>query len=84
MHPSQSWDLEEAAEPFAKALQDELKDLDFVVDVAVALYHMDRIVLSVDLTRHPGTAELRRIPPYFHGFEVKVGKVGEERPAGSC
>src|SRR4051812_49123269 len=52
-HPSQSHRFAERAEPFVTLLREHLSSMGFHSQVCLGWYHMDRIVLSVDLEADP-------------------------------
>ena len=69
-HPSQSHEFQERVGPFLESLREHLANKGMSAKVSVGFYHMDRIVLSVDLEIDP---EERRgeLPWLYRGFEVK-------------
>ncbi len=75
-HPSQRHEFAGRAEPFVALLREHLASLGFRSVVCLAQYHLDRIVLSVDLGTDPGERQAE-LPWFFNGFEVKY-----QRPTG--
>jgi len=71
-HPSQSHDRFRMAEPMTTQLQSHLSNIGVKSNVCLGTYHMERIVLSVDLANEP-TALRGQLPWLFHGYEVKYG-----------
>ena len=69
-HPSQSHHFRDRAEPFARQLQEELARRGYAAEVEVTFYHLDRIVLSAELSRWPGEEEWSSWPWFFRGFQV--------------
>lgn len=72
LHPSQSHRFADRAEPFVSLLRDHLASVGFPAKVCLGMYHMDRIVLSVDLSEDPGERRVS-LPWVFRGFEIKYG-----------
>ncbi len=72
-HPSQSHALAEAAFAHAQALNEKLKNLQFVTKVSVGTYHGNRNVLDVFVNGIDSLdPRLLEIPDFFEGFEVLV------------
>src|SRR3954451_5995347 len=74
-HPSQSHRFRDRAEPVARQLQEELARRGYAAKVEIGYYHLDRIVLSAELSRWPSEEEWPTWPWFFHGFEVMYGLV---------
>jgi len=74
-HPSQSHRFRDRARPIARQLQEELARRGYAAEVEIGYYHLDRIVLSAELSRLPGEEEWPSWPWFFHGFQVMYGLV---------
>ena len=74
-HPSQSHRFRDRALPIAQQLQEELARRGYVTEVEIGFYHLDRIVLSAELSRWPNEEEWPSWPWFFRGFEVMYGLV---------
>ena len=71
-HPSQSHRFRDRALPIAQQLQEELAQRGYAAKVEIGYYHLDRIVLSAQLSRWPSEEEWPSWPWFFRGFEVKL------------
>ena len=72
-HASQSHRFAEHASDYAVSLKNRLSDLGYVNDVKIGYYHMDRIVLTIELKEEVEEAVWRRDLPWLYmGFETRV------------
>jgi hypothetical protein len=74
-HPSQSHRFRDRAALTAQQLQEELAQRGYVAKVEIGFYHLERIVLSAELSRWPNEEEWPSWPWFFRGFEVRYGLV---------
>ena len=74
-HSSQSHRFRDRAALIAQQLQEELAQRGYVARVEIGFYHLDRIVLSAELSRWPNEEEWPSWPWFFRGFEVMYGLV---------
>ncbi len=73
-HPSFSHSFRSDAEPYATALDKDLRDQCLKAAVSIGLFHGDEIVLNVELNENEFKAAdiVKRIPLFYHGFKVKI------------
>jgi hypothetical protein len=77
-HPSQHHASAEKAKIYAEKLKEELKHLDWVESVSLGYYHLDRLVLNVDLKYDPGYETVSKNLPFsFLGFQTFHGPIGK-------
>jgi hypothetical protein len=74
-HSSQSHRFRDRAQPIALQLQEELARRGYAAKAEVGFYHLDRIVLYVELSQWPSEDEWPSWPWFFRGFQVKYGLV---------
>jgi hypothetical protein len=74
-HPSQHHHFRDRAQPIARQLQEELASRGYAAKVELGYYHLDRIILSAELSRWPSEEEWPSWPWFFRGFEVIYGLV---------
>src|SRR4051812_20563600 len=72
LHPSQSHDLAEAAEPVAELLRGELAARGIVAEVSVARYCDGRTVLDVLLPEWPLAGQWPDDLSFFRGFDAHL------------
>jgi len=68
-HNSQSHDRADNAQATAEQFQEELLKLGISATVEIGYYHLNRLVLTVDLLHPP--KNIKALPRFFHGYEVK-------------
>jgi hypothetical protein len=72
-HASQSHRFRDLAQPIVQQLQEELARRGYAAKVEIGFYHLDRLVLSAELSRWPSEEEWPSWPWFFRGFQVKYG-----------
>jgi hypothetical protein len=72
-HPSQSHRFGDRAEPIARQLQEVLAGRGYAAMAEIGYYHLDRIVLSAEVSRWPSEEEWPTWPWFFRGFQVMYG-----------
>jgi hypothetical protein len=75
-HPSQSHSRMDQAEPIFDEFRSQVASLPYVTQVHLGAYDMDRVIFQVIVSQEADWRTWQKdIPPFYRGFEVKIGKL---------
>ena len=74
-HPSQNHALKEEAGQVVEDLKRELQAFDFIESVDLGLYHRNRLILKVEITKESDFEQVfKDLPWLYKGYEVKLSQ----------